>query len=355
MAKKATSPQTTIKLSLRGVFLGLLVILATSVLGGIIGAQVLRPPLPPLTDEQQPFVTTVQEVTISPSRAAAELVATHERAIVLLAEIGPNAVQFHGTGVVLTNDGLVISTEDIPREAAAFDSTGKRLTLSKVGQDVLYGFTYYRLENSVIAPFQLAGSDPAVGSSQLAVTRSNDTLAPKVASWQTLEYVAPENAPVAGWQRLLRIASAAETNVAEFEGAPLIADDGALAGIIVDAPSGTAIPVSDIRSSLQRVTAGQREADPFTTWGISVTYGFDYNEDQTERHFAATITAVTPASPAAVAKLAAGDVITKINDTDISWTTNIAQLLTSTGPIQLTVLRNGQPQTVTLALIPPTS
>lgn len=172
----SSPPPEVIRLSLRWVMAALILIVIIGAIGGIIGTSFVRPPRPALTQDEVPLIANVQEITISPSKAAAALVSDSERAVLLLVEGAAAASRPAAVGLVVTNDGLVVSTTNLSASTLfAFDATGARLPLSKVGADALYGLNYYRLNSAVIPPFGMSGQDPAVGTSLLALGRTADT------------------------------------------------------------------------------------------------------------------------------------------------------------------------------------
>jgi S1-C subfamily serine protease len=335
----------TVRLSLSSLLFGFLLIFAISIIGGIVGARLVSPPLPPLTDDANQLITTVQEVTISPSMAITQLVTNHQRSVMLLAEVSGSDAEAVGTGIVITNDGVIVSTRNVRGGAVVFDTHGNRLPITRIGTDELHGLTYYRLEDSVIPPFELSTNNPSVGALLVALSRSAETTSPKAVSWQLEEYVIPTPPASMGWQQIARFAPSPDPTLA---GSPLVTDEGKLAAIIVDPAQGTAIPVSIIRSSLDRLTNDTLNVNPFEQWGLSLTYQFRDTDDQTKREFTARVASITPASPAAAIDLRAGDSIKAINDTELEWTSPIAKLLKEED-IELTIMRGGQSRTVVLS------
>ncbi len=342
----ANQPHQTIRLSLRSIIVFILLVVVIAAIGGWFGSTIFGPRLAPLTNEQEQFITTVQEVTISPNQSKAQLVDRFQRSLLLLGEINSGTIAQASVGTVLTNDGLVVAARDVSSETlSAFDSSGTRLPLNKVGADQLYGLTYYRLDQSVIPPFELSPNNPSVGTELLGIDRSADTLAPRAAAWQLKEYFLPPAGTTPGRQQMIRLVS---TTSGMLPGTPLLDEEGRVAAIIDDPIAASAIPVSDIRVSLDRVTTGQREADPFARMGLRLAYQFRFDESQSQKRFSAVIAGVTPESPAAIAGLRAGDVITKIKDDEVTSTSNIAQQLSASPPLTITIARQGQESQVTL-------
>lgn len=337
----------TVKLSFRLIVLGTLIILAVSIVGGIMSAYIFQPPLSPLTGDGDEVIATVQEVTISPGKAAAELVENSQRSVVLLAQETSGEPTALSIGIVLTNDGTVVSAHDIQTgKVVAIEETGKIVELTTVGRDEVYGLTYYRFPDGVFPPIELAQEDVPVGSHLLILGRSPITNQPRAETSQLYEYILPELTASIGVQRMIQLATV--NNVA-FPGDALLDDEGRLAGIVIDPGRGLALTAPDIRASLDRITTNKREFNPFEAVGFRLTYAFRYNADKTAREFVALIQAVTPGSPAAIGGLQARDVIQSINDEPVSWEINIAHQLSQELPTKITVDRAGTQHTFTVS------
>lgn len=340
------SSPTTIRLSLRGVVLVVVFIVALGILGGFIGTQLAGPPLAPLTSEREKLVTTVQQVTISPSKQAADIVQRNERAVVLIATSEGTRLQPIGTGLVLTNDGLVVSALNTSSlNLVAFNIAGQRLPLSRIGEDPAYGLIYYQISNSVAPPFEIGNEDPAVGSQLLALSASAQTNSPQAAAIELYRYILPPPSAPFGWQR---VGQAARQVSAELAGSALLTDDGKLAGILLAGEANTFLPVSHLRDSLERMTTGQREQNLYERWGFTVSYEFRVVGEDSQRTFAATVSSVSAQSPAAIAELRAGDVIQFINDQEITWVTPVIKAIDTPSPLRLQIQRAGQMRQMTL-------
>lgn len=352
MQSPKESQQSVIRISLRWVLLGTLSIAVIGAVGGMIGSSFISPPLPPLSEGQDRLVTTVQEVTISPSTATASLVERYDRSVLALTTETASGEQLvQGIAVVLTNDGLLVSPLDLSGDAiVVFDGAGRKTPVSKVGRDAIYGLSYYRLSNAVVPPFEMASGDPAIGSTLLGISRSQISLTPQAVSWQVSEYTLPGGSAPAGWQRLLHVTSPT-ADVAS--GTPLLDDEGRLSAMLLSGANGAALSVSDIRASLDRVTTNQRELNPLAVWGFSLDYQFRFSSDRTRRDFVAAIAAVTPESPAATAGLKVGDVIQRIDETPVTWNTNVVEQLKELQTHTISILRGEQ--TISVTINPPTN
>jgi hypothetical protein len=178
-----------VRVSFSWLLLGGLIIVVLGALGGLLSAQLL-PSRPPLADPAGgQLLSSVQEVTISPSTAAAELVEGGQRSVVLITSAAsPAAGGESAAGAAVTNDGLVVTADSLPEgNLAVFDYLGTRMSAEYVGRDALFGLTYLRITDGVLLPFDLRGETAPVGYELLALGRSSTTLAPKLAAFRVLE------------------------------------------------------------------------------------------------------------------------------------------------------------------------
>ncbi len=341
----STSP-TTVRLSLRGVVFAIVFIILLGAIGGIIGTQLTGQPLAPLTSEREQLMTTVQQVTISPSKQAADIVQRNERAVMLIATSEGNQIQPIGTALVLTNDGLVVSTVDTSSSTlTAFDTAGQRLAISRIGEDPAFGLTYYQIPNSVTPPFEIGNEDAAIGSQLLALSASAHSNSPQAVAVELYRYILPPPPAPFGWQRAGQLAGQVPSEVA---GSALLTDDGKLAGILLPGDSNTLLLVSHLRESLERMTTNRREFNPFEEWGFTVSYEFQVIEDSGQRVFAIVVNSVSAQKPASIAGLRGGDVIQFINDKELTWATPVIDAIDTGGSLNLQIQRAGQTRQLTL-------
>lgn len=335
-----------VKISFRIVAFATIIILGIGALGGAVSTYLLRPPLPPLTDDRESVTTTVREVTISPSKAIQELVDQSRRSIVIVAPSATAQSTSATIGIIVTNDGYIVSPKDIGGSAfVTLEEDGSTHPISRTGSDTLFGLIYYRYSDGVFPPIDIATEDPSIGEQLLMVGRSFMTGAPYAETSQVYEYSVPDTFGPPAIQRAMHLTTV--NNIA-LPGGALINEDGKLAGIVIDSSRGVALSASDIRISLDRATSNKREFDPFRTAGITMKFSFEYNRDNTKRSFAATIQSVQPGSPAALAGIRTGDILRSVNDTSMSWDTSVVRALSAEYPLTLIVERGGQEQTLML-------
>ncbi len=329
--------EQTIRLSVTT--LGMVVggVIVVGMAGGFM-TQFFWPTAAPLSDKTAPVLTTVQEVTISPSKAAVKVVEQAQRSVLLLGD--------DGAGFVLTSDGLVVSPTELKvATPVATDERGLQLPLEAVGRDSVYGLFYYRLKNAVLPPLDMRRDDPGVAARFVVLSRSRSTFQPRIAEYTLQEYVLPPDGGPKGWHRLQRGTPVGSGGV--LPGSPLLDEEGTVSGVVVDAAQGFALPVAQLNESLNRVVVNKREQDPFEELGIVVRPVFGVLVPERPVALGLQLTAVRPQSPAGTAGLRAGDVVTGLNQTAFTWDTNpAAALRAAPRPLTVMVIRNQAEQTL---------
>lgn len=347
--KRKSPPETqTIRLSLTWVIAGLLIVLVVGALGGVLAGQWARPVVP-LTGNADQLITTVQEVTISPNTVVADIVGRTHRSVVLLGPAGQNG-QVTATGLVITNDGLMVTSSNVSGiEAVAYDQEGRQVPLETVGSDTLFGLTYFRLGSGVFVPLELEGETPSVGEKLLVLSRSGETFAPRAETFTVSEHALPGSLIRPGIQRLLK---GTPSPNGSLRGSPLLDEEGKTVGLMLDNQLGLALPAGALRVSMDRVLEQRREFDPFLETGISLAFEFGQLTEEAGRQFLPTVQAVGTGTPAAIAGVQAGDKLTVIGDQVVNWDTNVASQLSQSLPFSITVHRQGQEHVLTLNLAP---
>jgi S1-C subfamily serine protease len=347
-----TNPQegNTVQLSPVWVLIAALLIILMGMVGGMVSQRLAGPSNNvPLVKDLKPLVTNVQQLTVSSSSLYATAVQNAQRSIVLLAIDSPAGKKIIGTGLVITNDGLVVASPQSGGATSAIDSDGHTSPLDSVGPDALYGLHYYRLQNGIFSPPAITDTDSPAGSLLLAAGRSAQSNLPLAKQFPLEQYIAAADAP-AGITLLAK--GAALTDSDSLTGAPLLTEEGKVAGLLLGANEGLALPSSALRRSIDRVTNQKRESDPFSTLGISVAYKYANTPDQFGS-FGVFVQTVKPASIAAAAGLKAGDRITQVEDTALARDTNMGDVFAQPLPLHLTAMRDSQTLNLTLTAATP--
>lgn len=305
-------------------------------MGGGLVAQFFLPTAAPLNDKTEPVLTTVQEVTISPSKAAVKVVEQAQRSVLVLGD---------DIAFVLTSDGLVVSPVELKAATpVATDERGLQLPLETVGRDSVYGLFYYRLQNAVLPPLDIRRDDPGVAAQLLAVGRSVSTFQPRVATYALQEYILPPDGSAPGWHRLQR---GTPLGSSVLPGTPLLDEEGKISGVLLDATQGLALPVAQLNESLNRVVANKREQDSFEELGITARPVFERFAPERPVALGLQLVTVRPQSSASTAGLKAGDIMLGLNQTAFTWNTNPAAALRAVAhPFTVMVRRNQAEQTI---------
>lgn len=347
----ATTQSQTIRLSLRWLLLVALLVLGLGVIGGILGTQLAGPHLPVSVDSPDQIVSTIQQVTVSPNKNRLQVLDQVKRSLLLIGQVKGDALTYSGTGVIVTNDGLIATTATISGEQiVAIDEAGKTTSLAPQGSDPVYGITYLKLPSAVAVPIELNAATDMTGSDLLTVSRTPETLALQTQLFHAESYrLPPETTDFPGWQRLLKGTLPTSDTLAS---APVVDEEGKLAGLLLTSQSGLMLPAADIKASLDRLSAGKREFNPFAQAGLDIAYRFSEATVEQSAQFMAVITSVTPRSAAAIAGIKAGDVVSKIGDTALTWQTSVASQMGPGLPITLTLKRQGVERTAILETPP---
>lgn len=342
------APGNTITLSPLWLLIGCLFIILLGALGGLIVQQFSAPVHTPLIKDLKPFVTNVQQVTVSANSLATKAVQDTQRSVVLLAQEGASGKKILASGLIITNDGLVVSVgQQAAKATSAIGSNGQSSPLVPVGADSLYGLNYFRLQDGVFTPLATTDANPDVGASLLLVTRSPLSFLPAAYDFFINEYAPVANQAPAITQ-VDRGRSATDSSF--LAGAPAITEEGKVAGLLLDPEAGFLLPVSYLQRSIERVVGQQREVDPFTTLGFTPTYTYLDGPPATGRQFAMQITALTPHSRLESAGAKVGDRITKIGEVAVAVDTNIPTVLSTASTLTIT----RQTQELTISLTAPT-
>lgn len=331
----------------------LLAMVVFGVVGGLL-AQRLFPARLPLQDGGQQLVTTVQQVTISPSKQRTAVAEQLGKSVVTIVQQTASTTKLLGLGTIVTNDGYIVTPQSVLGPArdsqgtslAVIDSTGAVAAVQVIGTDAVYGLTYLKLSSGVGVPIELIADEALPGTSLVTISRSLTSGAQLVGSFELQEYVLPPNEVAGGnvapaWQRLAH----GQYSTDSLAGTPLATEDGKVAGLTLDAEHGLALRAGDLKESLDRVTLGRREADPLATAGVAVRYDFVQAATSGQAgtpKFTVVVTGVKPNSPAAVAGVRSQDVIVRVGTEAVSWQKNLMTALAAPLPLEVTLLRQGE-------------
>lgn len=337
-----TNPSTTLRLSLSSIVLGIFFLFIIGIAGGYLGYRLAPGPITILPNGDRTIIPVAQNVTISPSKTGEDIVATQGKSVLLLVEQTSKGVKPLGNGIILTNDGVVVSTQPLPNTAiSAVLDDGNITTLTLVGVDTLSGLTFFRIPDQILPPVTLAQSAPNIGSEVISIARNDATMRLTASRHTVSAIIAPTTTETLGIQQVALLSGAVVP-----PGTAFFNDEGRLVGALGTGEAPTMISVPDIAAALGRLSAGTLTENPFATPGFTVTWRL---VQDTAGIFGmrAVVSSITPKSPAFTAGIKVGDILTSNNGKAITWDSSLSQALAKP-PYTLSIIREGEARTVTL-------
>ncbi|MEK7499498.1 MAG: hypothetical protein AAB649_02735, partial [Patescibacteria group bacterium] len=150
-------PTNTIRLPLSALVFIFLLILCVAIGGGIAGSRMFAQPLPLRSDGNGTIVPVSQQVTVSPSKLASDIVSSYGKSVFLIAEENTKSLSALGTGLALTNDGIIMSLADTKeKHVVAVGEDGAIFQLGKIGRDELSGISFFKASDRIITPFNVS-------------------------------------------------------------------------------------------------------------------------------------------------------------------------------------------------------
>jgi serine protease Do len=346
-----TSADTRIvRVSLWGIMLASVCIVGLGLVGGLIAQQLGRVEPLTLPTGNNTFVPTVQEVTISPNQAVAQIVERTHPSTLLLGPAQDAQRSVVATGLVITHDGLLATPSRVTGPLIAYDRDGRTLPLQRVGTDELFGIDYHRIADNVVVPLDMRQTESAPGTTLWAVSRNEASYQPRVVPYTLYQHDLPAPAAPVGWQRIMMGSAITEPL---FAGAPLIDEEGRVAGIVLDPAAGRALPVNQLQESFARITQNRREENRWRELGLTAIPQFAVLAPNAAVSFVAAVESVAGGSAADAAGLKTGDRIVAINDTPLAWEKSVLEQMSVALPLTLKINRTGVEQTVTLTALTP--
>ncbi len=339
------SQSTTIRISLGIICLGIIVLFAIGIGGGYAGSRLNRAPIAVLPNGDRMIVPVSQQVTISPSKTGETIVATQSKSVLLLVQQTSKGITAVGTGIILTNDGVVMSTKQLPETPLfATSEDGTLSSITTIGRDVLSGITFLRIPDQILSPIILAQSSPTVGAEVISVFRDERTMRSSSSRHTISAIITPETEDVA--PGIAQVAQLTNENDSLPAGTALFNDEGNLVGALRDGKVPTMLLVPDITAALSRLSANALSQNPFETTGFMIAWNL---RQDTTGTFAmrAIISRVTPKTPAFDANIKTGDILVSINGNAITWDSIVSDMLTKL-PLTLSLIREGNERTITL-------
>ena len=376
-----------------------LIAIAVFVLGGIGGVTFERYAVPRLAGipelsqtrffkkatENVTIINKTEQVVIREDDSVERIVSQPATAVVNIVtekSVTPaasTAVRQEGnteTGVLLTNDGLIVTYhQSAPTDATLrysvllFDGTSHKAEY--VGRDPLTNLAFFRLLDGVNAPaIALANSDDArTGRKLIAIGNA-------AGEYQNRLFVGIlENIDrtfnlsgktVASSEKWEGVFDMNLDNPEDFVGGPAIGFNGEMVGLVGEMDLDTAkrsflIPSNVVRASMDRVIGGKLETRPVLgVYYRSITKAYALSQGLSRDRGALVYSpsgktglAVIAGSPADRAGLQYGDIVIAVNGAEINLDNPLARALSrfeKGDTMELTVLRNGEEKKITVQL-----
>lgn len=313
---------------------------------------------------------TVEKIISQPATAVVNIVALMGENKAAKKEVAPK------TGVLLTNDGLVVTYSEKPfgngdlrYTALLFDGTNHGMVF--VGYDPLTSLSFFRLNDVANTPaIALANSDDARVGKKLIVLGNGSAEYQNRLAVGTLGFIdrtfnlsGKTVASSEKWEGVFEIDLGLPEN---FIGAPAVSFDGEMVGLvgtlmIDNVTRAFLIPSNAVRESFDRAVNGTLETRPvFGAYYLSITKELSLEQGLDRDHGALiyspsgkTGLAVLLDSPAMKAGLQAGDIIAAVNGKEITLDNPLPEILGSFGKgdtIELLIIRGGQERTISVTL-----
>lgn len=305
-----------------------------------------------ILNPQAPIViNTVKEVRVSDTGDVQQALGKLKPGISAIFMADSNGVKMTGGAINISSDGIFVSSKlALPANASAkyyvVLSDGTTKELNKEVLDPVTNLVFLKADLSNVPVANLVNSqDLEVGQKVIFVQGSGVTFTPRaevsyvtVSQQDNLNQIFSADKPsrefgVQGLNNLL-------------PGMAIATTDGSVAGIW----DGNAIISSDVLKATQTIYFGQ---------GGKVTrpsFGFNYqNTSPVEKNISGVTEGAKVVSPLyapALGQLRVGDIITQVNDIQVSSNNTLEELLEKISPgdsVKFTVNRSGQEQTINIA------
>ena len=246
--------------------------------------------------------------------------------------VSVKAQMSHGTGVVLTKDGYIVTCNHVLSGCSAVKiGVGEKTVTAKiVGTDPYNDVALVKAEKGEFTPIEMGNSEKLnVGQYVLALANPFN----RNQSTATSGMVTSINGTIRGWRGTAMeniIATDAQLNPG-FSGGPLIDVEGRLIGINAAYvwQRGIAIPINKVKAITDRLMTG-KVAQKGYLGIIANTVAIPEEIAEAaglEQETGVMIFSVEAGSPARKAGLAMGDVLVKFNDKPVTEFYNLPRLL----------------------------
>lgn len=327
--------------------------------------------------ERTTIINRTEQVVVQEDSSVEGVIAQPETTVVTLfyPEERSGRTLVPGTmrsGVLMTNDGVLATYmpdaagQSLP-EAVFADGSHHELML--LGYDAYTRLAFYKTKQDTnTASIQVGNSDDIQTGKKVIALRNTDkpgsadiflsVIASRDHTYSLSGQVVHSSED---WEGVFMVSG---LNDQTFAGSPLIGLTGEMAGIVgvsqdADGEHAFLIPSNIVKKSLEKAVAGS--LDQLPTFGVHYRTLTPFHPSLEGNITAGALlqapspqaAAVAPGSPAAKAGLRTGDIITKINDTEITLDQPLPSLLYDAAAgqtLSVTYLRGGQEQTAQVSL-----
>jgi serine protease Do len=281
--------------------------------------------------------------------------------------------QSAGTGMIVSKDGYVLTNKHVVdgvTQVSVITSEGKEYkSVEIVGSDPLNDVAFLKIKDAKNLPAVTIGDSKTVrvGQSVLAIGNAlgqyQNTVTTGIISGLGRPVTASSDGTVQNSENLSDLLQTDAAINTGNSGGPLLNMQGQVIGmntaVAEDAQSiGFAIPIGATKGMLKHVIeTGETERAIIGVQYVSVTPGvkaeYDLKVDQGDYVMASQGRAVRSGGPADKAGVKDGDIITKVNDETVGAGKSTSTLIGEFQPgdtVQLTLLRDGKTQTVSVTL-----
>ncbi|WP_051208562.1 S1C family serine protease [Propionicicella superfundia] len=250
-----------------------------------------------------------------------------------------------GTGMVLTSDGYVLTNYHVVAGSSAVQvtiaDTGTTYTAAVVGDDSTRDVALLKLSGaSGLQTVTIDDDAVGVGDTVVALGNANGekALVPAAGSVTGLDQSLQVSSE-SPWGTTENLSGMIETNAGAVpgdSGGPMYDDEGEVIGITTAGSTSEgvsyAVPIATAMKIVNQITSGDESGT--VRIGPAGYLGISTNNTTSSRSGGLVISSVATDGPAAAAGIAAGDVLVSFNGTQITSTTNAAEIIRETEPGQ---------------------
>jgi serine protease Do len=285
---------------------------------------------------------------------------------------GSQTSEGQGTGIILTSDGLILTNNHVISGASTltvFTSDGKQHKATVVAADPNNDYAFIRINAKGLSPAKLGNSSNVqIGQRVIAIGNAlgqfQNTVTDGIISGKGRPVTASDSGTGEGAENLQNLFQTDAAINPGNSGGPLVDLDGAVIGMNTAVAGnaqniGFAIPIDEVKAAIASVEKQGKIERPYLGVRyipISQSFARANNLNVTKGAYIVgdgQNLAVLPNSPASKAGLREGDIISKIDSTEIDQDYTLTSLLSKKkvgDRVKLTFIREGKTETTTVTL-----